>query len=81
MISRLWRLFSVGVRVPLGVEGLEEPFWVGVLNPSVLLGAELELVSESVELLEEVLISFSFLKGFLRNDIFAVFLRNWRGRN
>lgn len=82
MLSRLWRLespFNFGEEVPLvmGVEdplvfplGLSVPDPVALLMPWTLLGVESTLfVLSTVELL--LLRSFSFLKGFLRNDMLA----------
>ena len=61
----------MGVEVPLGLAfGLSVPDPVELLMPSTLLGAEFSVTDlSSVELL--LLISFSFLKGFLRNDMLA----------
>ena len=61
----------MGVEVPLGLAfGLSVPDPVELLTPSTLLGAEFSGTDlSSVELL--LLISFSFLKGFLRNDMLA----------
>lgn len=61
----------MGVEAPLGLAfGLSVPDPVELLIPSTLLGAEFSVTDlSSVELL--LLISFSFLKGFLRNDMLA----------